>query len=121
MIISAANVFTVAVRKSEYDPILLVHADTVEASHVPAQFLQSIRGRNPQILNGCAGIEQVEFLLHSVPEFASDLAGGFAIVSVINVGGRRVPEAGDHRESILEYPISVYSIEAEAARVPKPI
>jgi hypothetical protein len=97
MIISAANFFTFAVREFEYDSILLVHADTVKASEIPPQLLQSIGGRYPQVLDGRAGVEQIEFLLQPTPQLASNPAGSFAVAPVVDVGSRRIPEAGDHK------------------------
>ena len=117
MVIGAANLCTIAGREFEYDSILLVHADTVEASECSSQLLQSISGRYPQVVDRCAGIQHIEFLLHPAPEFASNPAGSFAIVPVIDVGGRRIPEAGDHKDSIPEYPLVVYSCESRGIHV----
>src|SRR5260221_5979846 len=104
MIISAANFFTFAVREFEYESILLVHADTVKASAIPPQLLQSIGGRHPQIFDGRTCIQQIEFLLQPTPQLASNAAGSFAVAPVVDVGSRRIPEAGDHKDNIPEYP-----------------
>jgi hypothetical protein len=52
--------------------------------------------------------------MHPAPEFASDPAGRFGVAPVIDVGSRRIPEAGDHKPSIPEYTIFMYSCEIEA-------
>jgi hypothetical protein len=98
MIISAANVFTVTVFKLEDEAILPVHADTVKSGQISSQLLQSVGGRRPQVLDGCAGIQQIEFLLHPAPKLASNLAGRFAVAPVKNVGSRRIPEVGDNKK-----------------------
>src|SRR5260221_14782289 len=79
MIISAANFFTFAVREFEYDSILLVHADSVKASAIPAQLLESIGGRHPHIFDVRICIQQIEFLLHPIPQLASNAAWMFAV------------------------------------------
>jgi hypothetical protein len=109
MIISAADLFAVAIREPEDDSILLVHADTVKAGEISSELLQPIGGRDAQIRDGCAGIQQIEILLHPAPEFMSNSAGRFAVAPVIDVGRRRIPETGDHKTSIPEYTISMYS------------
>jgi hypothetical protein len=114
VIISTANLFTSPVGKLEYDSILLVHADTVKAGQISFQFLQPVGGRCPQILDRRASVQQIEFLLHPAPKFASNSTGRFAVAPVIDVGGRRISEAGDHKGSIPEYPLSMYSPKLEA-------
>jgi hypothetical protein len=104
----------VAVREPKDDSILLINADTPKASETSAKLFEATSGRCPQILDRGAGIQQVEFLLYSAPEFAPDRAGGFPVVPVIDIGGRGIPETGDHGESIPEYTISVYTFAAEA-------
>ena len=96
MVVGAANLGTVAVREFEYDSILLVYADTVEAGESSPQFLQSIGRGDPQVFDGRAGIQQIEFLLHPAPELASNPTGSFAVVPVIDIRRRRISEAGDH-------------------------
>ena len=108
MIIGAADFFTVAIREFEDDSILLVHADTVIASEISFQLLQSIGGRYPQILYGCAGIQQIEFALHTAPEHASDPPGRLAVTPMIDVRCRGIAEAGDHNRSIPEYRLFMY-------------
>jgi hypothetical protein len=102
VVVCAANLFTIAIRELEDDSILLVHADTVKINEM--QLLQSVGGRHPQVLDGCAGIQQIEFLLHPAPELASNPAGRFGVAPVIDVGGRCIAETGDHKDSIPEYP-----------------
>jgi hypothetical protein len=114
MVIGAANLLAVAVRESKDDSILLINADTPKASEISATLFEAIGGKCPQILDRGAGIQQVEFLLHSAPEFAPDPAGGFRVVPVIEIGGRGIPETGDHGKSIPEYTLSVYTFRAEA-------
>jgi hypothetical protein len=114
VVIRAANLFTIAVREFEYNSILLVHANTVKAGEIAPQLFQSIGRRDPEVVDGCAGIQQIEFLLHPTPQLAPNPAGRFAIAPVIDVGSRRIPEAGDHRHSIPEYPLFMYSSETEA-------
>jgi hypothetical protein len=114
VVVCAANLFTIAVRELEDDSILLVHADTVKTNEISPQLLQSVGGRHPQVLDGCAGIQQIEFLLHPAPELASNPAGRFGVAPVIDVGGRYIPKTGDHKNSIPEYSLSMYIFEAEA-------
>jgi hypothetical protein len=121
VVIGAANAFTVAVRKFEYNSILLVYADAVVASEVPPQLLQSIGGRRSQVLDRCAGIQQIEFLLYPAPKIASNSAGRFAVAPVVDIDSCRIPETGDHEASIPEYPRSMYSGEMGAVSVWKPI
>jgi hypothetical protein len=97
VVVCAANLFTVAIRKLEDDSILSVHSDTVKASEISFELLQPVGGRYPQIIDGCAGIQQIEFALDAAPEFASNPAGRFAVAPVIDIGTRRIPKAGDHK------------------------
>jgi hypothetical protein len=117
VVIRAANLFTIAVREFEYNSILLVHANTVKAGEIAPQLFQSIGRRDPEVVDGCAGIQQIKFLLHPTPQLAPNPAGRFAIAPVIDVGSRRIPEAADHRHSIPEYPLFMYSSETEAYSV----
>jgi hypothetical protein len=117
VIICAANLCTVAICELEYDSILLVHANTVKASEISSQLLQSVGGRYPQVFDGCAGIQQIEFALHPAPEFAANPAGRFGVAPVIDIGTGRIPEAGDHKDSIPEYPLFMYGFEMEAFNV----
>jgi hypothetical protein len=117
VIVCAANLFTIAVRELEDDSILPVHADTVKTNEISPQLLQPVGGRHPQVLDGCAGIQQIEFLLHPAPELASNPAGRFGVAPVIDVGGRYIPETGDHRNSIPEYPLCMYGFEREELHV----
>jgi len=70
VIICAANLFTVAIRKLEEQSILLVHTNTMKAGEISPEFFQSVGGRNAQVLERRAGVHQVEFLLYSAPKFA---------------------------------------------------
>jgi hypothetical protein len=108
MVIGAAYRFTSSIREFEDDSILLVHSDTIKASEISPQFFQPVAGRYPQIFDNSASIEQIEFLLQSAPKLASDLAGRSAIGPMINVGGRRIPKAGDHTAIIPEYSLPMY-------------
>jgi hypothetical protein len=117
VVIGTANFFTVAVRKLEDDSILLVDADTVKASEISSQLLQSVGGRDSQVFDGGRGIQQVEFLLNAVPELTLNPAGRFGVAPVIDVGCGRIPETGDHEDSIPEYTISMYSCEREEFHV----
>jgi hypothetical protein len=103
VVICAANLFTVAIRELKDDSILLVHTDAVKASEISSQFLQVVGGRRPQVLHGCASIQQIEFALHPAPELASNPTG-FGIAPVVDVGAGRISETGDHKNSIPEYP-----------------
>ena len=114
MVIGAANLLAVAVRESKDDSILLINADTPKASEISATLFEAIGGRCPQILDRRASVQQIEFLLHPAPKFASNSTGRFAVAPVIDVGGRRISEAGDHKGSIPEYPLSMYSPKLEA-------
>jgi len=117
VVVYAANLFTFAVHEPEDDSILLVYANTAKAGEISPELLQPVGGRYPQVLNGCASIQQIEFALHPAPEFASNPAGRFAVAPVIDVGSRLIPEAGDHKDSIPEYPLFMYGFEMEAVYV----
>ena len=117
MIVGATNLITPAVREFEYDSILLIHADTIKSGEISSQLLQPIGRRCTQVLDGTAGIQQIELLLHAAPELSPNPARRFAVFSVINVGSRGVPEAGDHEASIAEYPVSVDTHGTEAYHV----
>jgi hypothetical protein len=117
VVIYAANLFTVAIHELKDDAILLVHADTVKASEISSQPLQSVGGRRPQIFDGCASVEQIEFLLHPAPELAPNPTGRFGIAPVIDVGTGRILETGDHLYSIPEYPLVMYSFERRGSHV----
>jgi len=116
--IGAANLFTVAVRELKDDSVPLVDADAVKASPVSAQLFQPIRRRYPQVFDRCAGVQQIEFLLHPTPELAANPAGRLAVAPVVNIGSRRIPEAGDHKDSIPEYRYSCTLQDGEI-RMPK--
>jgi hypothetical protein len=114
VVVYAANLFTFAVHEPEDDSILLVHANTVKAGEISPELFQTVGGRYPQVLNGCAGIQQIEFALYPAPELASNPTGRFGVVPVIDVGSRLIPETGDHKDSIPEYPLFMYGFEMEA-------
>jgi hypothetical protein len=114
VVICAANLFTVAIRELKDDSILLVHPNAVKAIEISSQFLQSVGGRSPQVFDRCASVQQIELLLHPAPEFASNSAGRLGVAPVVNIGARRIPEAGDHKDIIPEYPLFVYGYELEA-------
>lgn len=44
----------------EADAILVVDADAVLPSSIPAQSFQPIAGRDTEVANGCGGIQQVQ-------------------------------------------------------------
>src|ERR1700737_3776540 len=108
VVIRAANLFTIAVREFEYNSILLVHANTVKAGEIAPQLFQSIGGRDPQVVDGCESIQQIEFLPPPAPPPAPKPGGCFSVAPVIDGGSRRIPEAADHRHSIPEYPLFMY-------------
>jgi len=110
VVIRTANVLKVASDNPEHDPILVVHTNTVKASEITFKLLQPIGGRDPQIVNGCACIQQIEFLLHSCPNLSWQLAGRFGIATVIDVGRGRVREADDHCLIIHYYRVVMYNI-----------
>src|SRR5208337_312330 len=114
VVVCAADRLTVALGKLEDDSILLVDADTVKVSEISSQLLQPVGGRCPQVCDGCTGVQQVEFALHPVPEFAPNPAGGFGVAPVVDVGGRGIPETGDHKDSIPEYSLVMYNGDLEA-------
>jgi hypothetical protein len=113
VVICAANLFTGAIRELKDDSILLVHADAVKAIEISSQLLKPVGGRCPQVLHGRASIQQIEFALHPVPEFAANSAGRFGVAPVIDVGTGCIPETGDHQDSIPEYPLVMYRFEME--------
>jgi hypothetical protein len=86
----------VASDKPEHNPILVVHTNTVKASEIAFKLLQPVGGRDPEILNGCAGIQQIEFFLYARPNLSWQLAGRFGIATVIDVGRGRIRETDDH-------------------------
>jgi hypothetical protein len=114
VVVYAANLFTFAVHEPEDDSILLVRANTVKAGEISLELLQPVGGRYTQVLDGCAGIQQIEFVLYPAPELASNSTGRFGVTPVIDVGSRLIPEAGDHKDSIPEYPLFMYGFEMEA-------
>src|ERR1700684_2902924 len=105
--VSAANVFTVAVRELKDNSILPIDADTEKAGEISAKLFQPVGRWNPQVIDRGAGIQQVEFLRHAAPEFAPDLAGGFRVAPVIDIGGRGIPPAGGQRHSKPGYTVSM--------------
>lgn len=96
MIVSAADFFASAGNKPEYDSILPIYADAIKACEIPFEFLQSIRRRYSQVLYRYARIQQIELLLYPAPKFMRQLAGGFGIASVENIGRCGVREADNH-------------------------
>src|SRR5260370_42183600 len=82
VVICAANFFTGAIRELKDDSILLVYTYAVKTSEVSSQFLQPVGGRRPQVFDGCASVEQIEFLLHPVSEFAPNSARRFGVAPV---------------------------------------
>jgi hypothetical protein len=112
--IYAANLFTFAVHEPEDDSILLVHANTVKAGAISAELLQAVGGRYPQVPDGGARIQQIEFVLYPAPELGSHPTGAFGVVPVIDIRSRLIPETGDHGDSIPEYPLFMYNFEVEA-------
>ena len=50
MVIRAADLFTVAIRELEDDPVLLVHANAVMTGEISSQLLQPVRERTTQAL-----------------------------------------------------------------------
>jgi hypothetical protein len=100
VVIGTTNLLTIAIHEFEYDSILPVHADTVEAGAVSSQLFQSVGRRNSQVFDGRGGIQQIEFPLNPAPALGLDPAGRLAAASVMDVGGCRIPETGDHECSI---------------------
>jgi hypothetical protein len=117
VVVYAANLFIFAIHEPEDDSILLVHVNTVKASEISPELLQPVGGRYPQVLDGCASIQQVEFVLHPAPELASNPTGRFGVAPVIDVGSGLIPETGDHKDSIPEYPLFMYGFEMEIFHV----
>jgi hypothetical protein len=117
VVVYAANLFTFAVHEPEDDTIRLVHANTVKAGAISAELLPPVDGRYPQVLDGRARIQQIEFVLHPAPELASNPTGAFGVVPVIDIRSRLIPETGDHGDGIPEYPLFVYRLEVEAFHV----
>jgi hypothetical protein len=93
VVVYAANLFPFAVHEPEDDAIRLVHANTVKAGSISPEPLPPVGGRYPQVLEGRARIQQIEFVLYPVAE------------------------TGDHGDSIPEYPLFVYKLEVEAFHV----
>jgi hypothetical protein len=94
-----------------------VHANTVKAGAISPELLQPVGGKYPQVLDGGARIQQIEFVLYPAPELASNPRGAFGVVPVIDIRSRLIPETGDHRDSIPEYPLFMYKFEVEAFHV----
>jgi hypothetical protein len=117
VVVDAANLFTFAVHEPEDDSIRLVHAHTVKAGAISPELLQAVGGRYPQVPDGGARIQQIEFVLYPAPELASNPTGAFGVVPVIGLRSRLIPETGDHGDSIPEYPLFVYKFEVEAFHV----
>jgi hypothetical protein len=117
VLVYAANLFTFAVHKLEDDSIRLVYANTVKADAISPELLQPVGGRYPQVLDGRARIQQIEFVLYPAPELASNPTGAFGVVPGIDLRSRLIPETGDHGDSIPEYPLFMYKFEVEAFHV----
>ena len=94
-----------------------VHANTVKAGAISPELLQPVGGKYPQVLDGGARIQQIEVVLYPAPELASNPRGAFGVVPVIDIRSRLIPETGDHRDSIPEYPLFMYKFEVEAFHV----
>jgi hypothetical protein len=117
VVVYAANLFTFAVHKPEDDSIRLVHGNTVKAGAISPELLQPVGGRYPQVLDGRARIQKIEFVLYLAPELASNPTGAFGVVPVIDIRSRLIPETGDHGDSIPEYSLFMYKFEMEAFHV----
>jgi hypothetical protein len=117
VVVYAANLFPFAVHEPEDDAIRLVRANTVKAGSISPEPLPPVGGRYPQVLDGRARIQQVEFVLYPAPELASNPKGAFGVVPVIDIRSRLIAETRDHGDSIPEYPLFVYKLEVEAFHV----
>jgi hypothetical protein len=109
VVVGTADALAMTGGKPEHDPILFVHSNTVKAGKIASELLQPIRGRSPQILDACTGIQQIELSLHPGPDFPRQVAGSFGVAAVIDVGRRGVAEADDYFLIIPYYRVTVYT------------
>jgi hypothetical protein len=70
MIIGAPDVERVGAFEAEHDPILIVHAHSVEPSPVTAERVQPVAGRDSHIIEPRYRVELIQFAAHDRPEIA---------------------------------------------------
>ena len=56
------------------NPVLLIHANAETASAIAPQQLQTIAGRDHEIVQAAGGVDQLQFPLNSAPEFTGNPA-----------------------------------------------
>jgi hypothetical protein len=97
VVVNTTHLLASTVHETEDDSILLIHADTIEAGQISFELLEPIRRRNPQIIKRCARIQHIEFLLYPAPKCTRQLASGFAVAPMKNVGCPGVRKTDNHR------------------------
>ena len=117
MIVRDFNLERIVTAPHKTNSILVVDTNTVLPLPISAELLQAVGGRYPQVPDGGARIQQIEFVLYPAPELASNPTGAFGVVPAIDIRSRLIPETGDHGDSIPEYPLFMYKFEVEAFHV----
>ncbi len=77
VVVRAAHVEDVGTFEPEHDPILVVHAHGVVPIEVPAERVQSISRRHPQVVELRHGIDLVQLATDDRPQVLRDPAGRF--------------------------------------------
>jgi hypothetical protein len=75
---------------SERDAILIVDPNAVPARLVTLQRLQTVAGRNCQIVEPCRDVERLEFSLRDSPQFTRNSPGRARVSFAKQVGGRLI-------------------------------
>lgn len=108
MIIDDFHVVGISFDKAEAEPPLIVDPDTVRASTISPQRLQSVAGRHPQEIKCCGGVQLCELALGS-PLECDETPHPIAIGKSFGVLAAKAP---NHPLAI--YRISIYDTKVVA-------
>ena len=96
MIVSAPHVERVGAFEAEHDSILIVDADGVKLSQVPAKRVQSVARRHFQVLKPRDGVDLIQLATHIRPEFTRNPSGRLAIDAIPDVPRGVIRKRSDH-------------------------
>ena len=97
MVVGALYVERVSAFEAKHDPILVVDSHRVEPSQIGAERVQSVPGRQFQIVKPRHRVDLIEFATHVGPELTRNPPSRLAVDAVPDVPGRVIGERPDHR------------------------
>jgi len=96
VIVGAPDLERVRAFETEHDSTLVVHANSVQPSKIPAERVQPVPGRHSQMVELRDCVELIQFAAHDRPEIPRNASCRLTVTAIPDVRRGVVSQRPDH-------------------------